>query len=149
MFFSDPRKSYHYPVGWGSLEQICFLHSDRIKMHNKHKPCIGRFYKSIVYTCMSLDFFPLFSFDRWRRIRKRPRCSLGDLLCPGYSRQPSRNFMTSPGSVTAAAGPPQRGVPCLSLNHQPSYDSQLLHLAGRDSGHSWANQPTNQPTISN
>ena len=57
------------------------------------------------------------------------------------------NFMTSPGSATAAAGPPQRWVPCLSLNHQPSYDSQLLYLAGRDSGHSWANQPTNQPTL--
>ena len=49
-------------------------------------------------------------------------------------------------SLCSVVGPTPRSVPCLSQNQQPSYESQLLYLAERDSGHSWAYQPTNQPT---
>ena len=137
-------KSSHLRVGWGSLEQIFFFTQSGLKcITNINHASVG--YTSLLNTHACHQFFSsLFPFDRWRRFRERPRCFLGDLFCPGHSWHPSKNFMASPGSVTASAGPPQWEVPCLSLNHQPSYDSQLLHLAGRDSGHSWANQPTNQ-----
>ena len=110
---------------------------------SKHKPCIERFYNPFAHICMYNQFFLLFLFDRWSTGRiKGPGVSWG-IVFAQVKPQPCRNFMTCHGR--ASLDPPQWRVPCLSLNHQPSYDSQLLYLAGRDSGHSWANQPTNQP----
>ena len=78
-------------------------------MYNEHKPCIGSFYKSIVYTCMTPDFFYLFfpSIDGVK-LGKGPDVPWGIFFAQATVGSLLGNFMTSPGSATAAAGPPQR-----------------------------------------
>ena len=131
-----------YPRMWGSLEQICFFNltgKNILRTNVNHAP-VG--FTPLLDTHACQHIFLLFSFDRWSRGRKRPP------VFPGCNAQPTA------GSLLGIYGSPWMCVcsamPTPVVSPQPVQEPLVilwlptLYLAGRDSGHSWADQPTNQ-----